>query len=71
MSLEVQLLIIKGPSILYSSNQEINPSVGNQQLHVEAIEDLVEISTPNKSKPPSLQPQPKPTTHAKLPLGRS
>jgi hypothetical protein len=66
--LEVQLLIMKGPSILYSSNQEISPSVGNQQFHVEATEDLAKVSTPNKSKPPSPQPQPKPTTHAKLRL---
>jgi hypothetical protein len=43
----------KSPSILYSSNQEINPNVGNQQLHVEATKDLAKVSIPNKSKPPS------------------
>jgi hypothetical protein len=48
--LEVQLPIVKSPSMLHNSNQEINPNVGSQQL---PVEDLVKVSTPNKSKPPS------------------
>jgi hypothetical protein len=49
--------------MLHSSNQEINPSVGSQQF---PIEDLVKVSTPNKSKPPSPQPQPKPIVHSNV-----
>lgn len=60
---EVQLPIVKGPSLLHSSNQEINPSVGSQQF---LVEDLVKVSTPNKFKPPSPQPQPKPIVHSNV-----
>ncbi len=58
---KVQLPIVKGPSMLHSSNQEINLGVGSQQF---LVEDLVKVSTSNKSKPPSFQPQLKPIVHS-------